>query len=212
MDILLDILLKPPQPLMGLFFVQLDRKPDTWENRILLYTAYLINENKKSTTIKSCISAIKAVLADINIKVSEDRYLLNSLTRACKLHKDTFRVRMPIQKDMLNIIIDTTRNHFLESGQVYLARLYTVMFSTAYYGLFRVGELAHSNHSVKACDIHIGLNKNKVLLILRSSKTHGRNIEPQLIKVSSSPTEEGKRLAKHLDHCPYDILRKYLKV
>ena len=135
-------------------------------------------------TVKSYISAIKAVLADINIRVSEDRYLLNSLIRACRLHKATsIRLRVPIQRPMLNMILKTTVNHFLDLGQVYLANLYAAMFSTAYYGLFRVGELAHSDHSVKGCDVHIGTNKNKILFILRSSKTHSKSSEPQIIKI-----------------------------
>ena len=46
------------------------------------------------------------------------------------------------------------------------------LFATAYYGLFRVGEITDSQHAVKACDVHIGVNKRKLLFILRTSKTH----------------------------------------
>ena len=44
------------------FFVKLDRKPSGWEDRITLFVAYLINRGKKSTTVRSYVSAIKAVL------------------------------------------------------------------------------------------------------------------------------------------------------
>ena len=51
--------------------------------------------------------------------------------------------------------------------------LYMALFSTAYFGLFRVGELTASKHVVKAVNVRIGQNKNKILFILDSSKMHG---------------------------------------
>ena len=54
------------------FFIRLDAKPATWENRILLFTAHLIDQGKKSTTVKSYISATRAVLADNDIEPNED--------------------------------------------------------------------------------------------------------------------------------------------
>ena len=88
------------------FYIQLDRKPGNWEDRITLFAAYLIKENRKSTTVKSYISAIKAVLADINVTVNENTYLLNSLTRACRLTRDSYSIRMPIQRELLNVILN----------------------------------------------------------------------------------------------------------
>ena len=49
----------------------------TWEQRITLFVAYLVKEKKKSSMIKSYISAIKAVLADVNVLINEDRCLIN---------------------------------------------------------------------------------------------------------------------------------------
>ena len=70
------------------FFVRLDDKPMMWEDRIVLFAAHLINERKQSQTVHSYLSVIKAVLSDNDIQVNEDRYLLNSITRACKLNYD----------------------------------------------------------------------------------------------------------------------------
>ena len=44
------------------FFVRLDSKPECWEDRLILYIGFLIEKNRRSSTIKSYISAIKAVL------------------------------------------------------------------------------------------------------------------------------------------------------
>ena len=122
------------------FFIKLDVKPHSWEERLTLFVEYLIESKYKSTTIKSYISAIKAVLRNDGVELQEDKYLLALLTRACKLKNDTVRTRLPIQKGMLHIILRSTKNYYLNLGQPYLAHMYVAVFSTAYYGLFRVGE------------------------------------------------------------------------
>ena len=44
------------------FFIKLDRKPKDWGARLTLFVAHVINNNRQSSTVKSYISAIKAVL------------------------------------------------------------------------------------------------------------------------------------------------------
>ena len=65
------------------FIIKLDVKPNNWEDRIFLYVAYLIHNNRRSATIKSYILAIKAVLFGGGITNHEDSTLLSALTRAC---------------------------------------------------------------------------------------------------------------------------------
>ena len=151
----------------------------------MLFVAYLIREKKKASTVCSYISAIRAVLADINVTLNEDHCLLSSLTRACKISNTEVLLRLPIQRDLLHLILKTTEFHFVSLGQMFLAKLYMSLFATAYYGLFRIGELADSPHAIKARDVHIGINKNKILFILWTSKTHDLNRHPQSIKISS---------------------------
>ena len=83
------------------FFVKLDKKPKTWENRVTLFVGYLINDNKKSSTIKCYVSAIKAVLQYVKVDLKLDVALLSSLTKACQLSNDTVRTRLPIRYDLL---------------------------------------------------------------------------------------------------------------
>ena len=97
---------------MNKFFIRLDRKPKNWGDRIILFIAHLIEEKKKSGMVKSYISVIKAVLAENQIAVNHDDYLMRSLTKACKLRNDTFRIRMPIQKGMLNLLLKSTERYF----------------------------------------------------------------------------------------------------
>ena len=72
------------------FFIQLDKKPNTWEDRLLLFAGHLIEQKKQSQTVKSYISAIKCILRFDRVSVNEDRMLLNSLVRACRLQSDTY--------------------------------------------------------------------------------------------------------------------------
>ena len=191
------------------FFVRLDNKPETWEHRILLYTAYLIHQGKQSSMVKSYISGLRAVLADINVKLNDDTVLLNSLIRACKLRNDKVRLRLPIQKPMLHMILQATEKYFMDRGQVYLAKLYLALFAMTYFGLFCVGEVTSSDHVVKAGDVQMGTNKRKLLFILRSSTTHSANKEPQMIKISSVLTHQDPSQPKM--YCPYQLLDNYIK-
>ena len=171
----------------------------------------------KSNPQQSYISAIRAVLQDNNIKLNEDQYLINSLTKACKLVNDRVRTRLVIQKAMLEVLLGTTSLYFDRQGQVYLQKLYTCIFSTIYFGLFRIGELTSSPHVVKAKDVQIAKNKEKILFILRSLKTHTLGSKPQKIKITTNrkrggikppmKTGSGKKLP-----CPYQVIRHFLAV
>ena len=134
---------------------------------------FLIRNKKQSSTIKSYISAIKAILLENNIDINEDRFLLNSLIRACKLTNDKVRVRWPISQALLDVIIQEINTKYEDEGQAYLARLFKAIFASAYFGLLRIGEVASSgSHPILARDVQIATNKKKIMFILRSSKTH----------------------------------------
>ena len=170
----------------------------------MLFVAYLVNSNKEATTISSYISAIKAVLAKDGVFLNEDKYLLNALTRACKLTNNTVKTRLPIQKSLLQLILKHTARIF--DQQIYLKVLYSTLFATGYYGLFRVGELTTGTHPIKAVDVHIARNKNKLLFVLRSSKTHNTSMKPQTVKI----TAQGN--ARNSAFCPFLILKDYLRL
>ena len=187
-------------------FLKLDDKPLNRENRIVLFIGYLADSGKKSTTIKCYVSTIKTVLQTDNIKLNLDELLLSSLTRACKLKNDAIARLLPIHKSMLNTLLRHTESLFGE--QPYLQSLYMALFSTAYFGLFHVGELTSSQHVVKAKNVHVGRNKNKMLFVLTSSKTHSICMKPQQIKISSTRQFTDRHGAK--TYCPYLCLRNYI--
>ena len=97
--------------------------------------------------------------------------------------------------------------------QPYLRSLYKALITTAYFGLFRVGELTatFSNHAVRAKDVHLGANKKKMLFVLHTSKTHGKESKPQKIKISSRAVGSESNLGLNGEvFCPYQLLHQYL--
>ena len=137
-----------------------------------MLVGHLVNPKRKSQTIRSYILVIKAVLLDGDIEIDKDTNLLTLLTKACRLRNDRVVARLPIHKDMLHMILNRTDSYFRQLNQLYLRILYTTLFMTVYYGLFRVGELTTGSHPVMVGNVHIVENKNKFLLLLRTSKTH----------------------------------------
>ena len=83
------------------------------------------------------------------------------------------------------------------------------MFVTAYFGLFRIGEISAGDHPVLARDVHIGENKDKLMFILRSSKTHNIGSKPQTVKLQALGDNKGK-FSHHV--CPFWAVKQYLKV
>ena len=81
--------------LFAQFIVRLDYRPNSWEDRLTLFVGHLIDFKKQSSTVKCYISAIKVVLKEDNNKISEDSYLLSSLTRACKLQNNHIKTWLP---------------------------------------------------------------------------------------------------------------------
>ena len=114
---------------------------------------------------------------------------------------DVVKTQLPIQKGLLELILFELEKMF--DSQPYLETLYKAIFSLGYYGLMHVGELTQGSHVVKAKDVHIGCNKNKMLIVLYTSKTHGLETSPQEIKISQLINVKTKNRL----FCPFRILR-----
>ena len=186
-----------------------------WEDRLTLFVGFLVQNNRQSSTVRSYISTMKAVLKENDIDIAEDQYLLSSLTRACRLKNDQIRTRLPIQKGMLAVLLRKLQAIYEDLNQPYLKILYSAMISTMYHGLLRVSEVTAGEHQhpVLAPDVHIGTNKKKFLLILRTSKTHTRGTKLQLVKISSKCIGSNKTQSISeqmiLPPCPFELLHQY---
>ena len=199
------------------FYLRLDEKPVLWEDKITLFMVYLINNNCKTSTVKSYVSVLRAILKIDNIKLSPDSVLLTALTRACRKWNDKIRIILPIRKSVLLVLLITLDKVFDDNPQPYLVSLYKAMFSTAYFGLFRIGEITQSPHVVKAKDVHIATNKNKIMMLLHSSKTHDKSSKPHIIKLvgqiiaeSAVPGSSQNTQSISSAVCPFRLLKDYL--
>ena len=112
--------------------------PNTWEDRFATYIAALIKLEREPQTIKSYISAVKAVLSTEQIYIKEDSYILGALVKACKVRNGMLFVRLPTQKGLLRLLIYQTTEYYQNRSQDYLCTLYKAMIATAYNGLLRV--------------------------------------------------------------------------
>ena len=93
------------------FYLRLDVKPKTWPERLTLFVGYLIDNKKQSATVRSYVSAIKAILENDGIKFDTDVTTITSLTQVCKYVNDKAHKRSPIQKSLLIKIIKTSNAH-----------------------------------------------------------------------------------------------------
>ena len=100
---------------------------------------------------------------------------------------------------------------FLGDNQHYLEIMYKALFALGYYGLVRISELCYETHEVKACNVHAASNKEKLLLMLYTSKTHGKGSRPQKIKITSNRTEENTNSYTYRHFCPFNLVKCYME-
>ena len=193
------------------FVISLDVKPNSWEDRVTLFIGYKIENGIKSNTAKSYVSAIKKMLVDDGYPWDDQKVLLGSLTKACKIINDKVHIRLPIQCSLLEMILFEVHRIFDIKGQVYLQIMYKALFALSHYGMIRVGEVTYSDHVVKAKDVHSAQNKDKLLLMLYSSKTHSKGMKPQRIKITSNLIEKSGFYARR-NFCPFKLVNDYMKV
>ena len=192
------------------FVISLDSKEHlSWEQKTAMFGAYLVDTGVQSSTLKSYFSTIKFVLKQDGYDWDDNKVLLNSLIRGCKLENDRLKIRLPIQKGLLELLLFELERKFVnsDSPQPYLESMYKAMFCLAYYGTMRVGELTLGPHTVIAGNIHVDHNKDKILVVLYTSKTHGEESGPQKIKISAG--DNCKRENKPL-FCPFRAVLRYM--
>ena len=189
------------------FTLKLDKKPKSWEHCMSLYGAYLFEQGIKSTTLHSYVSAAKHVLTVDGYKWDNDLISLNTLVNACKIRNDIIKAMLPIHINLLEILMFELERIWSKSP--YLEIMYKALFLLAYYGLMRISEVV-GIHAVKAKNVHIGSNKNKILLILYSSKTHSKESLPQKIKISED--YDKKKIKSNHFFCPFKTVRKFVQI
>ena len=188
------------------FLIRLDRKPEFWEDRVVLFCTYLVDKGRQSSTIRSYISAIKSILKTDGYQWNEARVQLTALINACKIVNDTVKTRFPISYRLLELILFEVDSIY--PLQPYLSKLYKAVFALAYYGLMRIGKLVFGEHQMLARNVHVATNKKKILIILFSSKTHSKANKPQRITILGSK-DISFQSKYNLNFCPFGLVAQY---
>ena len=105
------------------------------------------------------------------------------------------------------MILYEVQRYFKNKRQWYLKILCKTLFAISYYGLMRVGEVTRSQHVLRAKNVHIAMNKDKIMLILYSSKTHSKESRPQKIKITVNHSERSGHYV-HRNFCPFLSMRQ----
>ena len=183
----------------------------SWEQRTALFGAYLVDGGVQSSTLKSYFSAIKHILKQDGYQWDENKALLSSLVKGCKMENERVKIRLPIQKGLMEMLLFEIER--LYNKQPYLESMYKALFSLAYYGMLRVGEVTKSPHVLKVSNIHVSKAKNKILIVLYSSMTHGVESRPQKIKIYAQSNPELKQNSKnHRFFCPVSVTLHYMAI
>ena len=188
------------------FLIKLDQMPQSWEEKTSLYCTYLISKsNIQSSTIRSYVSAIKSKVSADGYIWEDEKVWLAALTKSCKIKNDQVLTRLPIQKELLQFIIFEIERKYNSDvfDHLYKRTMYKSAILVAYYGLLRIGEYTVSEHAFKAKDIHEGRNKDKYLIILYSSKTHGKDSKPQKIRIDKTTDQT---------FCPFEETASYINI
>ena len=191
------------------FVISLDKKPRLWEDRTTLFIGYMIDRGAQSSTVKSYVSAIKKTMVMDGYDWNDKLVLVRSLARGCTIINDQVTTRLPIHCGLLEMILFEVQRIFTVKKQWYLETLYKSLFAMCYYGLMRIGEVTCSPHVLKAVHVHMAKNKNKLLLVLYSSKTHGKCNRLQKIKITANELDRsGGYHQRHF--CPFKLIRQFI--
>lgn len=172
-------------------------------NHVMDFIAYLSLQSYSPSSIKLCISAISFNCKIRNLEDTTKNFIVHKmLTSLSKLNrqKDT---RMPISPEILNKLL-----HALPSVcySNYESFLFSSLFSIAFFGFFRVGELVQNSnisigHALQCHNIRYVSEHNSIQIHIPFSKTDqsGRGTTLMLPAISS-PT------------CPVKLFKSYFDI
>ena len=134
---------------------------------------------------------------------SDNKALIATLTRSCRLENDRVKNQLPIRINLLNLLLYETECSL--QGQPFLEALYKAIFSAAYYGMLRISEIA-GRHAILASNMFVAENKSKIMFTLLSSKTHRRGSRPQKVRITRT---DGKTTWQAKVFCPFEVINVY---
>ncbi len=163
----------------------LDEIPTKWEDCLILFRAHLIHKGLASRTITTYMTGVHSRLQLDGVDLSENQYLMKQMHRVAR-KRDVERVRCPISH---NLLIQILKRVNLVVKTEFEAAMFKALFSLAFFGMFRIGELVDSPHALKACNVMQAEEGEHIVCVQHSSKTLKPGELPQLVDIPPDNTE-----------------------
>ncbi len=149
------------------FLQTLEEVPADWELCLVLFRGHLISKGLASRTVASYMTGVRSRLSLNGVELKENAYLMKQMHKAAQ-KQDVERLRCPVTKVLLEQVLK--RIDFVTKTN-YEAALFGAIFTLAYHGMFRIGELVESVHALKVGNVLQAVTGNLIQCIQHSSKT-----------------------------------------
>ncbi len=179
------------------FLAKLDSDPRNWEDRIVMFFTHLSEKGKASSTIRTYLAGVKARLRMENVVLNENHYMMKIMYKA-SAKRDVERVRLPITLEMLTPML---RRVGLVVKDDFEKLVFKAIFTTAYFGAFRIGELVGSEHAVKNGNVVSSRTSEKVRILMHSSKMSKPGQLPEVVVIEPAPGGA--------EWCPCDLIQQF---
>lgn len=161
------------------------------------------NRSLKASTITSYISAISYIHKLHGFTSPSESFLVKKLLHSIRRHKQSDK-RHPFTMTSLGLIVGSLRSMVTDN---YTFKLMRAMFLIAFFGLFRVGEIAYSVNNPQNV-----IKKEDIVFYYKHSKISHASLTIRSYKHSqgqSSIIPINRQTVKKL--CPISALKKYLR-
>lgn len=178
----------------------LDLSWPTNEQHIVLFISYSFEIGRATSTIATYLAAINYFHKLHGWCDFQNSFITQKLLEGCRRSRPSKDNRAPVTKTVLLAICSVLPNVCYSP---YEATLFHALFTLAYFGLFRVGELVSTNATSKSGLLvdDLRIERKTVSLVLRGYKTNQKRT-PLTIKL---PAEEEQAI------CPVLGSRKYVQ-
>ena len=172
-------------------------------NELVEFVSYLTYKQFSPNTIKSYISGISYYCKLYNLQDTTQTFLLRKVLMGLGRWNNRTDNRKPITLEILHNIIQLLPTI---CKSMYESALFSAIFTTAFYGYFRMGELVQNSchdpgHAIQIEDVTYNTHTNAIHIFLKHSKTDQVGKGATVI---ISPTRQSL--------CPVITIRAYMQM
>ena len=166
-------------------------------DQIILFVGYLSNSGFASASITSYTSAIGYIHKLLNLPDPTGQFMVQKLLSACNKVNNSVDTRLPITISILQRLVQAL-DHTVSTP--YLRQLFKAMYSIAFFGLMRLGEITQdTNKDVSLSFDQVQFTNSAVLLTIKKFK-HTLSLKPVQLVL---PAQQDKSIC---------LLFQYLKL